>query len=128
MNIGISYDHNGYEISQEIKKYLTKKGYHITDYNNKYDKEDDYPDYALKLCNDMPSNQYGILICGSGIGMSIMANKVKTIRCARVVNKEEAIESRTHLNANVIALSSGTKDILDIIESFITTPFSNEER
>lgn len=125
MQIGLSYDHNGYEISKEIKEYFKKKGYQITDYNNAYDKDDDYPYQALKM---LENTKKGILICGSGIGMSIIANKVKGVRCALVRTKEEAISSRMHNNANVIALSAQTPNIIEIIETFFETPFSNEER
>lgn len=125
MQIGLSYDHNGYEISKKIKEELTKKGYQIIDYNNKYDKDDDYPEQALKMLKNIKT---GILICGSGIGMSIIANKVKGVRCALVRTKEEAITTRKHNHANVIALSSSTPNIIEIIETFFETPFSEEER
>ena len=125
MQIGLSFDHNGYEISKKIKEELTKKGYQITDYNNIYDKEDDYPEKALKM---LEHTKTGILICGSGIGMSIIANKVKGVRCALVRTKEEAKSSRLHNNANVIALSASTPNIIEIIETFFETPFSEEER
>lgn len=128
MKIGISYDHNGFEISQKIKKHLEYKGYEIKDYNGIYDPTDDYPKEALKLCNDMKTLNFGILICGSGVGMSIIANKVKGIRCARVTTIEEAKETRLHQNANVIALSSKTKNIEDVINTFLETKYEEEER
>lgn len=125
MQIGLSYDHNGYEIAKKIKENLALKGYQIIDYNNKYDKEDDYPEQALKMLENIKT---GILICGSGIGMSIIANKVKGVRCALVRTKEEAITSRQHNDANVIALSASTPNIEEIIDTFFQTPFSKEER
>lgn len=125
MQIGLSYDHNGYEIAKKIKENLALKGYQIIDYNNKYDKEDDYPEQALKMLKNIKT---GILICGSGIGMSIIANKVKGVRCALVRTKEEAITSRQHNDANVIALSASTPNIEEIIDTFFQTPFSKEER
>jgi len=128
MKIGISYDHNGYEVGQQLKKYLTNKGYEVKDYNNVYNKDDDYPVEALKLCNDIKLFDFGVLICGSGVGMSMIANKVKNIRCARVVNKEEAIETRLHQNANVIALSSKTPNIEEVLDAFINTEYIYEER
>lgn len=128
MKIGISYDHNGYEISKQIKLHLINKGYDVIDYNDNYNKDDDYPKEALKLCEDIDNLDFGILICGSGVGMSIIANKVKEVRCARVVNKEEAIETRLHQNANIIALSSKTPNIEEVIEAFITTEYIYEER
>lgn len=125
MQIGLSYDHNGYEIAKKIKQTLEQKGYQIEDYNNKYDKDDDYPKEALKM---LKNTKTGILICGSGIGMSIIANKVKGVRCALVRTKEEAITSREHNHANVIALSASTPNIIEIIEAFFETPVSKEER
>ena len=128
MQIGITYDHNGYQIAQKVKEHLLEQGYKVKDYNNKYDPNDDYPKEALKLLEHKEKEEIGILICGSGVGMSIIANKVKGIRCARVLNKEEAIETRTHQDANVLALSAKTPNIISIIDAFLETPFSNEER
>lgn len=128
MKIGISYDHNGYEIAQNVKDYLNKKGYDVTDYNNIYNENDDYPVEAIKLCENIDNLKFGILICGSGVGMSIIANKVRGVRCARVTNKEEAKETREHQDANCIALSAKTQNILEVIDVFIETPFSNVER
>ncbi len=128
MQVGLSYDHNGYEISKKIKEHLINKGYQVKDYNNNYNKEDDYPQEALKMLNNKKEFDKGILICGTGIGMSIIANKTKGIRCAKVETKEEAILTRKHNDANIIALSSKNPNIIEIIDSFLETPFSNEER
>ena len=128
MQIGLSYDHNGYEISKTIKEYLKNKGYKVIDYNNKYNKDDDYPIEALQMLENKEDYEKGILICGSGIGMSIIANKVKGIRCAKVETIEEATLTRKHNDANIIALSSKNNNILKIIDAFLETPFSFEER
>lgn len=128
MQIGLSYDHNGYEISKTIKEYLKNKGYKVIDYNNKYNKDDDYPIEALQMLENKQDYEKGILICGSGIGMSIIANKVKGIRCAKVETIEEATLTRKHNDANIIALSSKNNNILKIIDAFLETPFSFEER
>lgn len=128
MQVGLSYDHNGYEISKTIKEHLNNKGYKVIDYNNKYNKDDDYPLEALKMLEHKSEYEKGILICGSGIGMSIIANKVKGIRCAKIETKEDAILTRKHNDANVIALSSKNPDIIEIIDAFLETPFSYEER
>ena len=128
MQIGLSYDHNGYEISKAIKEYLKNKGYKVIDYNNKYNKDDDYPIEALQMLENKQDYEKGILICGSGIGMSIIANKVKGIRCAKVETIEEAALTRKHNDANIIALSSKNNNILKIIDAFLETPFSFEER
>lgn len=131
MKIGIASDHAGYLKKVKIIKYLSKK-YEVMDYGT-YNKDSvDYPDYAKKVCHALNNNEIelGILICYTGIGMSIAANKIKGIRCAKVDNTKEAILTREHNNANVIALSArkSTLELKDIIDKFLTTKFSNEER
>lgn len=133
MKIAIGTDHNGTEIKKEIKTYLKNKDYEIIDVSEHNSAFDDYPEYAFKV-GELVANKeatFGILICGTGIGMSIAANKVKGIRCAHVTNTSEAILSRQHNNANIIALgANGNKvnDLIKIINLFINTGFKNEER
>ncbi len=133
MKIAIGTDHNGTEIKKEIKTYLKNKDYEIIDVSEHNSAFDDYPEYAFKV-GELVANKeatFGILICGTGIGMSIAANKVKGIRCAHVTNTSEAILSRQHNNANIIALgANGNKvnDLIKIIDLFINTGFKNEER
>ena len=90
----------------------------------------DYPQYAYKIGESVRDNKIdlGILICGTGIGMSIACNKVKKVRCAKVTTKEEAFLARSHNNANVIALSENITNYKEIIDTFLTTDFSNEEK
>ena len=132
MNIGIASDHRGFEIKQKLTNYLTKKGYNVINYGTDSKESVDYPDYAFKLCESLTQNEiiYGIALCGSGIGISIACNKVKGIRCAKVSNEKEAKLCRLHNNANVIALSAEMSllEIKDIIDAFLTTNFSEEER
>ena len=131
MQIGITYDHNGYEIAQKVKEHLVKQGYKVKDYNNKYDPNDDYPKEALKLLEHKEKEEIGILICGSGVGMSIIANKVKGIRCAHVTSTSEATLARAHNNANIIALgvnNNKVNDLIKMIDLFLSTDFRNEER
>ena len=133
MKIVIGTDHNGTEIKKEIKTFLKNRNYEVIDVSEHNSSFDDYPEYAFKV-GEMVANKeadYGILICGTGIGMSIAANKVKGIRCAHVTSTSEAILARQHNNANVIALgANGNKvnDIIKIIDLFINTDFKNEER
>ena len=128
MKIYIACDHRGVVLKEYLIGNL-QNTYEIIPSTLPNSSEDDYPDFAFDICTKMDKNtDLGILICGSGVGMSIIANKVKGIRCARVLNKEEAIETRTHQDANVLALSAKTPNIIGIIDAFLETPFSNEER
>ena len=130
MNIALASDHRGFEVKKQLIEYLSN--YNITDYGTNSSEQVDYPIYGIKLAESIrdKKNDLGILICGTGIGMSIVANKVKGIRCGRVVNKEETFLTRSHNNANVIAISASLPfdTIKEIVDTFINTPFSNEER
>ena len=131
MKIGISSDHRGIKTKENIKKYLKYLGHEIIDYGTDTSDSVDYPEFAFKVGNALKEEiELGILICGTGIGMSIAANKVKGVRCALVHNSKEAKLAKLHNNANIIALSSNTKmfRIKDILDVFINTNFSNEER
>lgn len=132
MKIGIANDHHGVSIKQNLTDYLTDKGYNIVNYGTDDNEMVDYPDYAFKIGEAIKENKidYGILICNTGIGMSIAANKVKNVRCAKVNNEYEAKMTRRDNDANVIAISSQTdiailKKILDI---FLETKYENIER
>lgn len=128
--IGIACDHAGYEIKKEIIEFLKENKYEVKDYGCDSNDSVDYPKYAFKLCEDIKSLDKGILICTTGIGMSIAANKVKGIRCAKVDNVDEARLTRLHNNSNVLAVSAlkDINDIKKIIKVFLETTFSNEER
>ena len=132
MKISIANDHNGVLIKNTIKEYLENLGYEVIDFGSNDNMSVDYPNFAFKVGKSVASKDtdLGILICGTGIGMSIACNKVKVIRCAKVSNGEEARLSKQHNNANVIALSSHLKDteIKEIVKTFVETDFSNEER
>ena len=132
MKIGLVSDHRGYLTKQYIKKMLKEENYEYIDYGSNSEDAVDYPDYAFKLCNEI-NNQHvdlGIAICGTGIGMSIACNKIKGIRCAKVSNEEEAILSRKHNDANVLALraDTDTEELKKMILYFLTIPFSGDER
>ncbi len=132
MKIGIASDHAGYERKTKILQFLRKKNYDVIDYGTDSKAMDDYNDFCEKLCKHIKNKNidYGILVCKTGIGMSMCANKIKGIYCAKADNKREATLSRKHNNANVLALSSKkcffqTKAM---ILAFLHTPFLNEER
>jgi len=132
LKIALATDHNGETIKNEIKKYLISKNYEIIDYSPNNNPLDDYSDFALKVGEAIKNGDatHGILLCGTGIGMSIAANKVLGVRCAHITNVNEAILAREHNNANVMALGIKTNinELLKMIDVFLTTHFSNEER
>ncbi len=131
MRLGIAADHRGYELKNKIIEMLQPK-YEIIDYGCKDSESVDYPDYAFKLSTKVVEKEvdFGIAICGSGIGISIACNKVKGIRAARVTTINDVIETRKDNDANIICLSENLtqEEACHLIETFVTTPFSNEER
>ena len=130
MKVGLASDHRGYRLKNEIIDFL-KDSYEIKDYGTFNEESTDYPIYAFKLCEQIGREiDYGILICGTGIGISIAANKVKGIRCAKISSVEEAILCKEHNNANVIAFGEKTDLSLaqQMVQSFLETNFSNGER
>lgn len=132
MKIAISNDHRGFKLKNKIIKYLTKKGYQVLDLGCQSEVSVDYPIYAFELGEKINQQEadLGIIICGTGIGVSIACNKVKGIRCAKPYNAKEASLSRLHNDANVLALSSCMSyfRILDIIDAFLKTKFSSDIR
>jgi len=106
--ISISSDHAGFELKESIKKFLIKKKFLILDLGPKDDKSVDYPDYAKKLAKNIISKKsdIGILVCGSGTGMAMSANRFKKIRAAVCYNAKSTKLSRSHNNANIIAIGS----------------------
>lgn len=130
MNIYLTSDHRGVELVNQLYNELTKK-YNVIKSKFENNNEDDYPDFAFDVCNRMSkSNDIAILICGNGVGISIAANKVKNVRCARVDNIDDAKAGREHNHANAIALPATLElnKALEIIEVFINTIPSNENR
>lgn len=132
MKIGIATDHNGVEEKKVLIEYLQELGYEVIDYSTNNTPIDDYPDFAEELSKGVVSEKVdnGILMCGTGIGMSIAANKIKGIRCAKVSSIDEARLAKEHNNANVMALSykEDIETLKEMIKVFISTPFSNDER
>ncbi len=130
MSIYIASDHRGIELKDYLVKELAKINNIIkSDIENS--SEDDYPDFAFDVCTNMSlEKDLGILICGNGIGISIAANKVKGIRCARVLTVEDAKAAKEHNHANVIALPATIDHelALKICLEFINSTPSNEDR
>ena len=132
MKVGIANDHRGFKLKNEIVEYLKSLGYDVINYGSDTEDPVDYPVYAFKIGEAVQKGEIdrGILICRTGIGMSIACNKVKGVRCAKVDNVEEAALTRLDNNANVIAISY-VKDITEIkemIKTFLEIKFSDEER
>ena len=130
MKIGISNDHHGVELKNKIIKYLHEKGIECINFGTNDNESVDYVEYAVKLCTAINEKKVdlGILICGTGIGMSIAANKIKGIRCGKVSTVREATLTKEHNMANVIALSEYTENVEEIVDAFINTKYSTEER
>ena len=126
--IFISSDHAGYKLKEEIKKHLKRKKLFFEDMGPNNNQNVDYPDYAHKVAKKVKVNKknVGILICGSGTGMAISANKIKKIRAAVCYNFKSTRLSRQHNNANVIAIGSRLikKNLsLKLVEIFLKTKF-----
>lgn len=132
MKIGIANDHRGFELKKYLKENLEAQGYEIIDYGTFSTDSVDYPDYAYLLSTNVVEKNvdYGVAICGSGIGISIACNKVKGIRCAKVSNIEEAKYTREDNNSNIVAFGEKTpkEEALEIVKTFVNTPFSNLEK
>ena len=133
MKIALGSDHGGFKLKEEIKKYLSKKNIGYKDFGTNSEESCDYPDYAFPAAEAVAKGEFdrGILICGSGVGVSIVANKVKGIRAVNAFSEDIARQSREHGDANVLALGGRYLSIekaLNIIDVWISTPFSNDER
>jgi len=128
MKIVIASDHGGYLLKEHIKKYLEDNKYDIKDFGTHSLESVDYPDFAQEVAEAVAQGQYdrGILICGTGLGISIAANKVRGIRAAVVSESFSAKMSRLHNNANILALGGrvvGPDLATEIVDVWINTPF-----
>ena len=134
MLIYIGADHKGFQLKEALKKILKDQGYEVIDVGNeKYDENDDYPDFAelvARAIGQDPWNLRGILICGSGVGVDVAANKFKGVRSALVNNSDQAYLSRHDDDTNILSLAAefiDEKTAEQILKTWLTTPFSNEE-
>lgn len=131
MKIGIASDHRGVELKQNLINYLNRLGYNVIDFGTNSEESVDYPDFAFKVGEAINNSiDRGILICGTGIGMSIACNKVKGVRCGKVNNTQECMHARNDNNINVVAISNklDITEASEIVKTFLETPFSTEER
>ena len=128
MNIAIGADHAGYELKKVIIDFLKDKGHKVEDFGCYSEESIDYPDYAHPVCESIEkgTNKYGVLICGSGNGISMAANKHPGIRAALSWSSEIAELGRLHNNANIVSIPArfvSKESALKIIEAFFSTEF-----
>lgn len=128
MKVALASDHGGYKLKEEIHKLLQSMGITVEDFGCECDVSVDYPDYALPVAEKVAAGEFdrGILVCGTGIGMSIAANKVPGIRCALVHDTFSARATRQHNDSNVLAMGErviGPGLALDIVKIWLKTEF-----
>lgn len=131
MRLGFASDHRGYKLKNELMKFFEGE-YGLLDVGTYSEESCDYPDYAKALCKKVLDKEvdFGVAICGSGIGISIACNKVKGIRCAKVDSVEDAVATRNDNDANIVAFGEKMEfaKAVEIIETFVNTPFSDLEK
>lgn len=128
MKIAMAADHGGYELKNILRDYLEEKGHTVTDLGTNSPDSVDYPDYAAACCGEVTADKadFGILVCGTGVGISIAANKIKGIRCGLCPSPEIAALVKQHNNANVIALGgrfTSPEVAKKIVDSYIAAQF-----
>lgn len=131
--IAIGSDHGGFALKQAVMKHLEERGFPYHDYGTYSEESCDYPDYGKAVAHAVADGdcEFGILICGTGIGISITANKVRGIRAALCSDCFSAEATRLHNDANILAMGArvlGEGLALKIVDTFLDTPFSNDER
>ena len=134
MRISVAADHNGYELKNEISDILKRYGHDVVDIGpHSLDPLDDYPDFAKPLAKSVSSGETdrGIMVCGSGVGASVAANKVKGVRAAVCHDIYSAHQGVEHDNMNILCLGSrivGTEVVRELVSAFISAEYTNEER
>ena len=133
MKIAIACDHGAFDLKQKVSAHLSAKGYEVVDFGTLSKDSCDYPDFAGPAARAVASGacEKGILLCTTGIGVSITANKVKGIRCALLSDLLSAELTRLHNDTNMMAVGAGVVGenlALAIVDKWLTTPFSGEAR
>ena len=128
MKIAIASDHGGYQLKEEVKKYLEDRGIEILDLGTNSEESVDYPEYGHACGEAVASGKAdrGIVCCGTGIGISLAANKVKGVRCALCTDVNMAVMTRKHNDANMLAMggrTTDTKTALEITAAWLDTEF-----
>ena len=131
MKIGFGCDHGGFELKKQVLKYLQDKGYECIDYGIYENQSVDYPDYAKIVAKAVLNKEIdkGILFCGTGIGISIAANKIKGIRCANLSDTYSASKCVEHNNCNMISLGGrtvGAEIAFEIVDRFLSAKFEGD--
>ena len=131
MKIALGSDHGGYKLKNEIISFLKENGYEIKDFGTYSTESCDYPDFAEKVAEAVVSKEFdfGILVCGTGIGISISANKIPGVRAALCSDTFSAHATREHNDANILALGErlvGPGLAIDIVKTFLTSEFQGE--
>jgi ribose 5-phosphate isomerase B len=134
MEIGLAADHGGYELKEFLKTYLTGKGHHITDFGAYLrDDQDDYPDFVIPLGEALARGevQRGIAVCGSGVGASVAANKIKGVRAALINDHFSAHQGVEDDDLNMLCLGgrvTGNMAAQELTEAFLNAEFTSAER
>lgn len=134
MHIFIGADHRGFSLKNELIEWLTLQGYQVEDCGNTiHDPDDDYPEFAFAVAKrvTVTPESRGIVLCGSGVGVTIAANKVQGVRCATALNVHQVAHGRDREDMNVLALESDYLSLdqaKPLVEAFLTAPFSASER
>jgi len=135
MLIYIGADHRGFKLKESLKSYLRNAGYEVVDVGNSvYDKNDDYPDFAKLVAEKVqedPNERRGVVICGSGVGVSVAANKFERIRVALVISPDQAAASKSDEDTNVISFAADyidEEDAKKILSVWLAAKFSGADR
>ncbi len=135
MKVFLGADHRGFDLKEKLKEWLAAKGYEVHDLGaHRLDPGDDYPDFAYAVAErvaENPGEHRGVLVCGSGAGMDVAANKVRAVRATTAWDTASAEHVRTNDDVNVIALAADwtpPEQAREIVKVFLETPFSGEER
>jgi ribose 5-phosphate isomerase B len=132
MKIAIGADHAGFELKNQLGDALRQTGHEVCDFGTNSAQSSDYPDYAVRVAKAVASGavERGVLVCGSGVGMSIAANKVRGVRAALGVNLEEVRLTRAHNDLNVLTLGARFTDPVlarELVRAFLETPFEDRD-
>ena len=128
MKISIASDHAGFDLKEDLKKHLSELGHEAIDFGPQNNQRTDYPDYAKKVALSVQKGdvERGVLVCGSGIGMCMTANRFKDVRAAVIHDQSDAQMSRSHNDANVACFGARVLDssaVIELLDIFLSTPF-----
>ncbi len=130
--IYLGADHRGYDLKEKIKRWLRSKGWeHLDLGNEKLDSEDDYPDFAVKVARKIKKGDFGLLFCGSGVGMDVVANRFRTVRCGLGFTPQQIRIAKRDDNINCLSLASDyttEEEARPMVEMLVETNFSGTEK